>query len=353
MHAGALRALEFDRIVSVVSGLAVTPTGQDRLAELTPAVDAARVIALQRATTEGTRFLSDHPGFPLRAPSDLDAILESLAVDGRALEALRLLKLGDYLESIEQSRQAIRRVGSAFPILSQQVDAVASFSGEIADVRRKIEPSGEIADNASPALAQIRDRMRRQKQRLRSTLDSFLRGRETAKYLQEQVVTDRNGRHVLMVRAEHRSAIPGIVHGGSTSGASLFVEPLETVEINNEIVALEEQELEEVRRILLALTDTFRARPDELERTIEVATTLDVIQARARFSLMTGSVEPIVAADGTFELKGARHPLLMRSVSERLADLDPGLGTRDPGPENERGTRTPDPGSRIPDPVMR
>ena len=341
MHAGALRALEFDRIVSVVSGLAVTPTGRDRLAELTPSLDAARVIALQRATTEGTRFLSDHPGFPLRAPSDLDAILDSLAVEGRALEALRLLKLGDYLESIEQSRQAIRRVGSAFPILSQQVDAVASFAGEIADVRRKIEPSGDVADNASPALAQSRDRLRRQKQRLRSTLDSFLRGRETAKYLQEQVVTDRNGRHVLMVRAEHRSAIPGIVHGGSTSGASLFVEPLETVEINNEIVALEEQELEEVRRILLALTGAFRARPDELERTIEVATALDVIQARARFSLMTGSVEPIVAADGTFELRAARHPLLMRSVAQRLEEYE------DANPE----PRIPDPGSRVPDPV--
>ena len=348
MHAGALRALEFDRIVSVVSGLAVTPTGRDRLAELTPAVDAARVIALQRATTEGTRFLSDHPGFPLRAPSDLDAILDSLAVEGRALEALRLLKLGDYLESIEQSRQAIRRVGSAFPILSQQVDAVASFAGEIADVRRKIEPSGDVADNASPALAQIRDRMRRQKQRLRSTLDSFLRGRETAKYLQEQVVTDRNGRHVLMVRAEHRSAIPGIVHGGSTSGASLFVEPLETVEINNEIVALDEQELEEVRRILLALTGAFRARPDELERTIEVATALDVIQARARFSVMTGSVEPIVAADGTFELRAARHPLLMRSVAQRLEEYeDANPQPRIPNPES----RIPDPGSRVPDPV--
>jgi DNA mismatch repair protein MutS2 len=322
MHAGALRALEFDRIVAVVSGLAVTPTGEARLAELTPAVDSARVIALQRATTEGTRFLADHPGFPLRAPSDLDAILDGLAVDGRALEALRLLKLGDYLESIEQSRQAIRKVGSAFPILSQQVDAVASFASEIANVRRKIEPSGDVADNASPALAQIRDRLRRQKQRLRSTLDSFLRSRETAKYLQEQVVTDRNGRHVLMVRAEHRGAIPGIVHGGSTSGASLFVEPLETVEINNEIVALEEQEMEEVQRILLALTDAFRSRPDELGRTVEVATALDVIQARARFSLMTGSVEPIIAADGTFELKGARHPLLMRTVRDRLDDSE-------------------------------
>jgi DNA mismatch repair protein MutS2 len=353
MHAGALRALEFDRIVAVVSGLAVTPTGQARLAELHPVADAPRVIALQRATTEGTRFLNDHPGFPLRAPSDLEEILDALAMEGRALESLRLLKLGDYLESIEQSRQAIRKVGSAFPILSQQVDAVASFGSEIADVRRKIEPSGDVADNASPALAQIRDRLRRQKQRLRSTLDSFLRGRETAKYLQEQVVTDRNGRHVLMVRAEHRSAIPGIVHGGSTSGASLFVEPLETVEINNDIVALEEQEAEEVQRILLALTDAFRSRPEELDRTIEVATALDVIQARARFSLLTGSVEPIIAADGTFELKGARHPLLMRSVSERLDDRDSGFGIRDSevGTEGEQGTRTPDPGSRIPDPV--
>jgi DNA mismatch repair protein MutS2 len=319
MHAGALRALEFDRIVAVVSGLTVTPTGRARLAELHPVAEAQRVIGLQRATTEGARFLGDHPGFPLRAPSDLEEILDALAVDGRALESLRLLKLGDYLESIEHSRQAIRNVGSAFPILSQQVDAVASFAGEIADVRRKIEPSGDVADNASPALAQIRERLRRQKQRLRTTLDSFLRGRETAKYLQEQVVTDRNGRHVLMVRAEHRSAIPGIVHGGSTSGASLFVEPLETVEINNDIVALEEQEMEEVQRILLALTDAFRARPDELARTVEVATALDVIQARARFSLMTGSVEPIIAADGTFELKGARHPLLMRAVRDREA----------------------------------
>ena len=345
MHAGALRALEFDRIVAVVSSLAVTPTGQARLAELHPVADAPRVIALQRATTEGTRFLNDHPGFPLRAPSDLEEILDALAVEGRALESLRLLKLGDYLESIEQSRQAIRKVGSAFPILSQQVDAVASFAAEIADVRRKIEPSGDVADNASPALAQIRDRLRRQKQRLRSTLDSFLRGRETAKYLQEQVVTDRNGRHVLMVRAEHRSAIPGIVHGGSTSGASLFVEPLETVEINNDIVALEEQEAAEVQRILLALTDAFRSRPEELERTIEVATALDVIQSRARFSIMTGSVEPIIAADGTFELKGARHPLLMRAVIGRLEDHDSESRI------SSLESRVPDPESRVPDPV--
>ncbi|HLG54888.1 MAG TPA: endonuclease MutS2 [Vicinamibacterales bacterium] len=349
MHAGALRALEFDRIVSVVTGLAVTPTGRDRLAELRPATAAPEIVAAQRATSEGARFLSDHPGFPLRAPSDLDEILDALGIDGRGLEPLRLLGLASYLESIELSRQAITKVGAAFPILRALVETVASFKNEIADVRRKIEPSGEVADSASPALASIRERLRRQKQRLRTTLDGFLRGRETTKYLQEQVVTDRNGRHVLMVRAEHRSAIPGIIHGGSASGASLFVEPLETVEINNEIVALEEQEAEEVRRILLALTDAFRSRPAELERTLEVATDLDVIQARARFSIMIAGVEPIIAADGTFELRGARHPLLMRHVKERI---DSGLGARDSGLERPTmDSRVPDPGSRIPDPV--
>jgi DNA mismatch repair protein MutS2 len=311
MHPGALRALEFDRIVFHVADLAVTPPGRDRLAELRPMTDSARVLAAQRATTEGTRFLADHPGFPLRAPSDLEAILTGLGVEGRALEPLRLLGLAEYLESIEQTRSAILRVGPSFPILGMLVAGVASFRNEIADVRRKIEPSGDVADNASQTLANIRDRLRKQKQRLRTTLDAFVRGRDTAKYLQDQVVTDRNGRYVLVVRAEHRSAIPGIVHGGSASGASLYVEPLQTVEVNNDIVALEEQEAEEVRRILLALTDAFRSRPEDLQGTIDVASELDVVQARARFSLKVAGVEPVMTTDGTFELLGARHPLLV------------------------------------------
>src|SRR5688572_23523945 len=320
MHVGALRALEFDRIVTIVCGLAVTPTGEDRLAELHPLTDAATVAAAQRATSEGTDFLADHPGFPLRAPADLEDLIEALGVEGRPLEALRLVALAEYLESIEQSRAAVTKAAAPLPMLRALVGGVASFKSEIADVRRKIEPSGDVADHASPALGSIRERLRKQRARLRTTLESFVRGRDTAKYLQEQVVTDRNGRYVLMVRAEHRSAIPGIVHGGSTSGASLFVEPLETVEINNDIVTLEEQEAEEVRRILLALTDALRGRPDDLRRTIDVATELDVIQARGRFSHMVDGAEPVASADGTVELRAARHPLLMRKVNERLED---------------------------------
>ena len=313
MNPNTLRALEFDQIVEAVVDLAVTPTGREQLAELHPLTDTSAVVAAQRATSEGTRFLADHPGFPLRAPSDLDAIIESLNVEGRALEPTRLLGLADYLESIEHSRAAVRNATTMFPILRELVERVASFKGEIADVRKKIDPSGEVADNASPALAGIRERLRRQRAKLRTTLESYLRGRDTSKYLQDQVVTDRNGRYVIVVRSEHRTAIPGIVHGASASGASVYLEPLNTVEINNDIVSLEEQEAEEVRRILLELTDRFRERPDDLTRTMDVATALDVIQARARFSQRLGGIEPAISGDSAFELRGARHPLLVLS----------------------------------------
>ncbi len=167
-----------------------------------------------------------------------------------------------------------------------------------------------MLDSASPQLKTIRERLRKQKSRLRNTLESYLRGKETAKYLQDQVVTERNGRYVIVVKSEHRTSIPGIVHGASASGASLYLEPLSTVEINNDIVALDEQEAEEIRRILLALTDAFRARPADLQRTIEAATAVDVLQARARFSNSIDGIEPALSTDGAFELQAARHPLI-------------------------------------------
>jgi len=125
------------------------------------------------------------------------------------------------------------------------------------------------------------------------------------------------------VKAEHRSSIPGIVHGTSTSGASLFLEPLSTVEINNDIVALGEQESEEVHRILLALTDAYRQRAADLQGTIEAATELDVLQGRARFSESIDGIEPGASADGAFELQAARHPLLKNPVPVTIKVIPP------------------------------
>ncbi len=323
MQPSALRALEFDRIVEAVADFALTPMGAERLDRLQPSTDARMVAQLLAATTETTRYIDAHGVFPLRATGDLPQILTALAVEGRALEALRLLALANFLDSIDESRAGIRRAPGSFPLLEAASGGAASFRTETAHTREKIEPSGEVVDNASPELKIIRDRLRKQRSRLRSTLESYLRGKETAKYLQDQVVTERNGRYVLVVKAEHRSGIPGIVHGTSTSGASLFLEPLSTVEINNDIVALEEQEAEEVRRILLALTDAFRQRAGDMQRTIEAATELDVLQARARFSNSIDGIEPVLTTDGAFELQAARHPLLKSPVPVTIKVIPP------------------------------
>jgi DNA mismatch repair protein MutS2 len=323
MHLGALRALEFDRIVEAVRTFALTPMGGERLARLAPSADPQKVARLLGATTETARYLAADQRLPLRGSSDLPQILSSLAVEGRALEALRLLALADFLDSVDESRAAIRRAPGSFPHLEAASGGAASFKGETTLARDKIDPSGAVVDHASPPLKLIRERLRKQRTRLRGTLESYLRGKDTAKYLQEQIVTERNGRYVIVVRAEHRGAIPGIVHGSSASGASLFLEPLSTVEINNDIVALEEQETEEVRRILLALTDAFRARAVDLQRTIEAAIELDVLQARARFSESIDGIEPALSTDGALEIQAARHPLLKNAVPVTIKVIPP------------------------------
>jgi DNA mismatch repair protein MutS2 len=323
MQLSALRALEFDRIVEAVKRFALTPMGAERLGQLQPSSEAQKVSQLLAATSETARFVAAHGVFPLRASSDLPQTFEALAVEGRPLEALRLLGLAAFLDSVDESHTAIQRAPGSFPILEAASSTAASFKVETAQTRDKIDPSGDVVDDASPALKGLRERLRKQRTRLRSTLESYLRGKETAKYLQDQVVTERNGRYVLVVKAEQRGAIPGIVHGASTSGASLFLEPLSTVEINNDIVALEEQEAEEVRRILLALTDAFRARGADMHRTIEAATDLDILQGRARFSESIDGIEPVLSTDGAFELQAARHPLVKNAVPVTIKVIPP------------------------------
>ncbi|HEU4937477.1 MAG TPA: endonuclease MutS2 [Vicinamibacterales bacterium] len=344
MHAGALRALEFDRIVEAVCRYALTPPGLARLTALAPATETPAVSDALAATAETVRFLADNQ-IALQAATDLETIIDSIGVEGRALDAPHLVALSAFLSSVDTTCASIRRAGAATPWLRRIADAATSFEGEIADIRRKIDPSGEVLDDASPELKMVRERLRKQRTRLRGTLESYLRGKDTSKYLQQQIVTDRNGRYVLVVRSEHRAAIPGIVHGSSGSGASLFLEPLSTVEINNDIVALEQQEAEEIRRILLNLTNAFRRRAADLTRTVDAAADLDVLQARARFSRLVDGVEPAIASDGRLELRAARHPLLIPEVPRHLGRE----GSESEG--SDPGSRTTEPGARSPVPV--
>ena len=320
MNRALLRTLEFDRVIDALASFALTPVGKARMLAEQPQVDRAVVAQALAATSETVRYVEQHAIFPLRAGAGLESALESLPVEGRPLEALQLRILADFVASIADAQTAVNRAPGAYPILQKLVARLAPFADEVAAVRRAIDVNGEVLDDASPRLASIRERLRRQRAKLRTTLEQFAKGRDTAKYLQEQVVTSRHGRFVLMVRAEHKASIPGIVHGSSASGASLFLEPMASVEINNDIVAAEEEEAEEIFRILLELSDRFRARPGDFRVALAVAEELDLLQARARLAHAMNAVEPVLSASGHIELRESRHPLLIQSVIDRLDD---------------------------------
>ena len=336
MNDGTLRSLEFDRIVEAVRSCALTPLGATRVARLRPLTEPRSVQAALVATSECVRYLESNSPLDLQAPPDLEQSITALAIEAQALEPAQLLGIADFLTSLQTIRGSVERAnGGRYPALRTMLEGCVPFEREVTEIRAAIDASDGVVDDASPDLRIIRSRLRKQRTRLRGTLDSYLRGADTAKYLQDQVVTERNGRYVLVVRSEHRHAIPGIVHGSSGSGASLFLEPLSTVEINNDIVALEHDEHREMHRILLALSNLLRKRALDLRTTLEAATEIDAVQARATFSRLVDGVEPSLSDDGGLELLEARHPLLIPAVRQRLGATDH-TGTTEPVPNEIR-----------------
>lgn len=310
MHTTVLQALEFDRIREALAHDTLTPLGRARASALEPSTDGADVRHQLDATGQAVTWLRHGGTLSIAAPENLLDLLEQLHIGGHPLDPPSLTSLATFVESVDDVATAIGRADADVPLLAELAELAVSFGAEAAAIRKAIAPSGDVLDTASPALRDLRDALRRQRAKLRSTLEGLTRGRDTAKYLQDQIVADRGGRYVLMVRAEHQSALPGIVHGSSTSGASVYLEPLATVQTNNEIVELAEREKAEVFRILLALTDAFRHRADDLDATLDVAAELDLLQAKARLAGRMQAVAPTLTTDGRIELRGARHPLL-------------------------------------------
>ena len=315
MQPTALRALEFDRVREALAREAATPLGRARAEALAPSTTPGDVQRLLTLTTEARDLQQDGRSLAIDAPDDLPLALEQLNVENQPLDPPMLLTLARFFDSIGAVTDGVR-VAKRFPGLAAIAERAASFDAEAAAVRRAIQPTGEVKDDASPALREIRDRLRRQRSKLRSTLEALTRNRDTSKYLQDQIITDRNGRYVVVLRAEHVHAIPGIVHGTSGSGASVYLEPLPTVELNNEIVTLVERETEEVQRILLALTDAFRSRDDEFNATVDVAAELDELYAKARLARRLNGIAPAIANETRLEFRGARHPLLLLKTAD-------------------------------------
>jgi DNA mismatch repair protein MutS2 len=322
MQPAVLKALEFDRIRDELADRACTPLGRARLLALEPAADPALVRRRLALAVEAAAFVGEGGSLALSAPEDLLDSLAVLAIEDQPLAPGALVGLARFSASVDEVVLGIRRSNAAersSSRLEEIARRAASFAAEADAIDRAISPSGDVTDQASPALRELRDALRRRRANLRTTLEGLARGRESAKYLQEHIITDRNGRYVLVVRAEHRGAVPGIVHGSSASGASVYLEPLATVEMNNEIVALAEREAIEIRRILLALTDAFRLRAGEFDAMLEAAADLDELHAKTDLALRMDGRAPLLATDGGVEFLGARHPLLVLAFRERAA----------------------------------
>ncbi len=353
MQAAALRALEFDRIREALAREALTPLGRVRAYALEPSPEADEVARRLALTTESLAFVRNDGSLGIYAPEQLEATLRGLEQGEEPLEPLQLIGLSRFVESVDRVAASIRRaIESGGAGLRDIALRAASFATEAAAVDRAIEPSGEIKDDASPALRDIRDKLRRQRAKLRSTLESLTRGRDAAKYLQSEIVTDRYGRYVVVVRAEHRDAIPGIVHGSSASGASLYLEPLSTVDVNNDIVALAEREKEEIYRILTSLTNAFRLRADDFEQTLDAAADFDELHAKVQLAERLGGIAPALTTDGHLEFLGARHPMLRGTglFSTDLADPVPEVGPDDTAGARPLAPKGPDLWKKAPSP---
>jgi DNA mismatch repair protein MutS2 len=326
-------ALEFDELLEWLVEFARTPGGARRVRALQPSAETARAVTELETVAETRACLATEGNLVSGSSADPTASLRSLAVAGMRLEATRLYELASVVMAAADLRVRLSSLDeSRSPRLAQIGRRLPDLRGEADVVLRCVEPDGRIADHASPELRRIRQDKSRVASRLRRMLEARLRAPDAEPLIQDDFITQRNGRYVIPVRTDAPRPLRGIVHASSSSGATQFVEPLETVELNNEIVELDEAERDEQDRVLAGWSETFRERRDELLVALEILAEVDCLQARAAFARETDAVEPQLDSAGSLAFVAVRHPLLdrrLKSEGENCVPLDLELDPED------------------------
>jgi len=291
MNPQAFGILEFDQLRQLVRRHAQTEMGRARVAVLEPFDDFA---ALRRALTETAEAIHVRASgvrFSFDGVADPNDSISRLKIEGAALEPLAMLELVRLCNAALDARNAILEERENAPAL---FDAVAALSPEVrklaGSITKKILPNGELDDRASPELARIRREIGRLRSSITRSLENLMRSSSEA--IQEELVTVRNDRFVIPVRADHRGRINGVAHGSSSSGQTLFIEPMQTIEANNELQTLREAELREIAAILFHLSEDLRAQLPAIEAAAEAISFLDLINAKAEFSERFDCVVP-------------------------------------------------------------
>ena len=320
MSVDTARVLEFPRVLDMLSRRCQYSVAVDRAREIGPTGDVDHVRYLLAVTREAVGLLNGNPGFTVGGVRDIREIVERARVGV-------LLAPGDLRETLDtiQSSAALRRTffqtGAAerFFLLAEFVESIAPLPALEADLSRTVGSRGEILDSASTALGDIRREVRVAHRRLLDRLNRMVADTGPNSAIQEPIVTMREGRYVIPVRSDRRGQIPGVVHATSASGQTLFVEPIDVVELNNRWRELQMAEQHEIERILRMLSDQVGSYANELTQNVEAVAAIDLSLAKARLSFDMNAKEPTILGSAEevpypptqqVNLRRARHPLL-------------------------------------------
>src|SRR5271168_4082605 len=308
MSRTAQDVLEFDKLRELLRLRTTCAPGRRAVNALEPGTDRAALEAAFALIREAREWLREGRELGFGGLQDPQGWLEKIEGLGAALEPKELLDAGSLLETAGWLRQQFREEAAKFPLLAARAAALADFRELLAAIRRCILPNGEVSDDASSALRRIRASTAQTRDSIQKTLKQILRARNAE--AGEDYVTLRNDRFVIPVRAENRRTVPGVVHGASGTGQTVFLEPFETVEVNNQLVQFAEDEAAEISRILWELTERLRIAREPLLAAAETIAEMDSVFARGRFARDFDATMPEFSDAGDLRLVSVRHPVL-------------------------------------------
>ena len=325
MNEKVLHTLEYNKILDQLTEYAFSADARSRCQKLRPITDRAQTEQLQQQTSDALSRLFKYGSLSFSGVTDIRDSLKRLEIGG-ALSAIELLRVCSLLESAKRAKAFARsqedndQPDDSLTGLFAGIEPLTPLCDEI---RRCILSEDEIADDASSTLHSIRRSMRGMNDKIRAQMNSMISNTTTRSYLQDTVITMRDGRYCLPVKAEAKSLVPGMIHDQSSTGSTLFIEPMAVVNLNNEYKELQLREQEEIEVILAGLSNLTASYATQLLADYELLTELDFIFARAAFAQTYNGVAPLFNDDGRIHIRKGRHPLL---DPKKVVPIDVRLG---------------------------
>lgn len=310
MRIQALFTLEFDRLKELMLRQVRTPLGAALAEGLEISTSNGEITRELRLTGEGVAYLREGTALDVNDLPDPRPALGKLNVADVNLEPFEILNLLRLISVAMGLRETFHNEQEKFPLVREITETIPNLRALYQRLRGRISPTGEVEDFASPELREVRFQISKLRSQIQRSLENILKRAEEAHALQDEFITIRNERYVIPIRNDNRGAVAGVVHGMSSSGQTAFVEPLETIGLNNDLVRLRELEQVEITKVLFSITEELREERAALQAMADAAGQIDFIAAKARLAIAQNAIEPHVNTTGRLSLKDARHPLL-------------------------------------------